>query len=267
MLGIERCCLTATKSARLLAEVAAEEVMPYFEKLGRDDVREKKPGDLVTIADVATERRLTPLLIDLLPGSVVVGEEAVAADPSVLDALAGTAPVWLLDPIDGTANFASGTPIFAVMVALVCEGRTVMSWIHDPVSRRTAAATIGEGAWRDGRRLRVAAATGGPPRRLGNRRLARRLGERADLVDEVFEYRCAGYEYFLLASGAAQVALYNRLHPWDHAPGHLLHREAGGFSARLDGSPYTPRDTTPGLLLAPDAESWNALREALIATN
>src|ERR1700675_4019087 len=152
------------KVARLLAEIAAEEVMPYFEKLGRDDIREKKPGDLVTIADVATERRLTPLLTDLLPGSRVVGEEAVAADPGVLDALADTAPVWLLDPIDGTANFAAGTPIFAVMVALVREGETVMSWIHDPVTRRTASAVAGEGAWHDGRRLRVAAATGSPPR-------------------------------------------------------------------------------------------------------
>jgi fructose-1,6-bisphosphatase/inositol monophosphatase family enzyme len=252
------------KVARLIAEIAAEEVMPYFEKLGQDDIREKKPGDLVTIADVATERRLSPLLVDLLPGSVVVGEEAVAADPHVLEALSGTAPVWLLDPIDGTANFASGKPIFAVMVALVREGRTVMSWIHNPVTRRTASAALGEGAWHDGKRLHVAAATGSPPRRLGNRRLARRLGERADLLDEVFEYRCAGHEYFLLASGAAQFALYNRLHPWDHAPGHLLHSEAGGFSARLDGTAYAPRDATPGLLLAPDSASWATLREALI---
>jgi fructose-1,6-bisphosphatase/inositol monophosphatase family enzyme len=252
------------KVARLLAEVAAEEIMPYFAKLKREDIREKKPGDLVTIADVATERRLTPLLLDLLPGSHVVGEEAVAADPGVLGALSGSAPVWLVDPIDGTANFASGKPIFAIMVALVRNGETAMSWIHDPVARRTASAASGEGAWRDGERLKVAASAGSPPRRLGNRRLMRRLGERASLLDEAFEYRCAGYEYTLLASGGAQFALYNRLHPWDHAPGHLLHREAGGYSARLDGTPYTPRDATPGLLLAPDEASWTMLREALI---
>ncbi len=185
----------------------------------------------------------------------------------MLDALAGSDPVWLLDPIDGTANFAAGKPIFAIMVALVRNGETVMGWIHDPVSQRTASAALGEGAWRDGERLNVAASTGSPARRLGNRRLVRRLGERAALVDEVFEYRCAGYEYTLLASGGAQFALYNRLHPWDHAPGHLLHREAGGFSARLDGTPYLPRDATPGLLLAPDAANWKTLREALIPAN
>ena len=89
---------------RLIAEIAAEEVMPRFEKLEAGDVSEKSPGDLVTIADVATERRLTPALLDALPGSRVVGEEAAAADPRILDQLAGDDPVWVVDPIDGTAN-------------------------------------------------------------------------------------------------------------------------------------------------------------------
>src|SRR5229473_1330313 len=73
------------KVRRLIAEVADEEVMPRFEKLETGDISEKSPGDFVTIADVASERRLTPALRDLLPGSLVVGEEAVAADPAVLD--------------------------------------------------------------------------------------------------------------------------------------------------------------------------------------
>ena len=253
------------KVARLIAEVAAEEVMPYFEKLGRDDIREKKPGDIFTIADVAAERRLTPLLTDLLPGSRVVGEEAVAADPTVLDALADTAPVWLVDPIDGTANFAAGTPIFAVMVALVRDGQTIMSWIHEPVTRRTASAVLGgEGAWRDGKRLRVAPATGSPPQRLGNRRLVRRLAGGSDLVDEVFEIaapariRHAGERPRNSRSIAASI-------PGTMRRATFCTARPVASVARLDGSPYTPRDATPGLLLAPDAESWAALREALIA--
>src|ERR1700730_15726265 len=123
----------AEKVGRLIAEIAAAEVMPYFQKLGHGDITEKGPGDLVTVADVAAERRLSAVLTDLLPGSLVVGEEAAAADPGVLEALAGDAPVWVIDPIDGTANFAEGKPVFAVMVALVRRGETVMAWIHDPV--------------------------------------------------------------------------------------------------------------------------------------
>src|SRR5258706_776673 len=107
------------KIERLIAEVAAEEVMPRFEKLEAGDVSEKSPGDLVTIADVATERRLTPALLDALPGSRVVGEEAAAADPRILDQLVGDDPVLVVDPVDGTANYAPGLPMFAVIVGLV----------------------------------------------------------------------------------------------------------------------------------------------------
>src|SRR3546814_9282988 len=57
-------------------------------------------------------------LTDLLPGSLVVGEEAVHAEPALMDQLASDAPVWILDPIDGTRNFAHGRPVFAIMVAL-----------------------------------------------------------------------------------------------------------------------------------------------------
>jgi fructose-1,6-bisphosphatase/inositol monophosphatase family enzyme len=254
----------ANKVGRFIAEIAAAEIMPYFRKLGPGDITEKGPGDLVTVADVAAERRLSAGLTDLLPGSLVVGEEGVAADPGVLEALSGDAPIWIIDPIDGTANFAAGKPIFAVMVALVRRGETVMGWIHDPVTPRTASAEAGAGAWCDGKRLSVAA--GSPGSRLGNRGLARRVAGRSDLVEIVFDYRCAGHEYIALASGKAQFIYYNRLHPWDHAPGQLLHREAGGYSARLDGSPYTPRQTTGGLLLTPDEASWSALRQALIVT-
>src|SRR5260370_9338413 len=142
---------------RLIAEIAAEEVMARFEKLEAGDVSEKSPGDFVTIADVATERRLTPALLDLLPGSRVVGEEAVAADPRILDQLVGDDPVWVVDPIDGTANYAAGIPMFAVMVGLIRRGEAVMGWIQDPVKRVTASAPPRQGPGCAGRRLKVAA--------------------------------------------------------------------------------------------------------------
>jgi fructose-1,6-bisphosphatase/inositol monophosphatase family enzyme len=262
--------IDSEKVRRLIVEVAEEEVMPRFEKLETGDISEKSPGDFVTVADVASERRLTPGLRDLLPGSLVVGEEAAAADAAVLDLLAGDDPVWVVDPIDGTANFAAGIPIFAIMVGLVRRGETLAAWIHDPVKQSTTAALAGEGAWCADRRLTVApgstpgSMSGALSLRFGNRQLARRIGGRSNLVGSVFNFRCAGHEYLALASGKAHFAFYNRLFPWDHAPGQLIHREAGGFSARLDGSPYTPRETGGGLLLTPDAASWQALHAVLI---
>jgi fructose-1,6-bisphosphatase/inositol monophosphatase family enzyme len=250
--------------ARIIATVGASEVMPRFRNLLAADIRQKGPGDLVTIADEVAERQLEAALGALLPGSRVVGEEAVAADPRRLELLLDDDPTWVIDPIDGTANFASGLPVFAIMVALVRRGETLMGWIHDPVAKSTASAVRGEGAWRDGQRMRVARLGDNLVNPLkGNWRLKRRLTNRSQFPFTPFDLRCAGQEYLALAGGTAHFALYNRLRPWDHAAGHLLHQEAGGFGALLDGSPYTPRLSDGGLLLAPDEASWRGLRQAV----
>ena len=83
----------------------------------------KNPGDLVTVADQLAEQALTSRLLDLDPGSAVVGEEAVAANHTILERAAAGGRVWIIDPIDGTGSFARGATRFAVMVALLDEGR------------------------------------------------------------------------------------------------------------------------------------------------
>src|SRR3546814_18101871 len=103
-------------------EIAAEDVLPRFQALAAHEIHEKAAGEVVTVVDVAVEKRLTARLTDLLPGSLVVGEEAVHAEPALMDQLASDAPVWILDPIDGTRNFAHGRPVFAIMVALAQGG-------------------------------------------------------------------------------------------------------------------------------------------------
>ena len=258
--------------AALIRSAAAEHILPFFEKLEAGQIEEKGPGDLVTIADLRTEAALTPLLTALVPGSVVVGEEATAKDRGVLDRLNGEGDVWLIDPVDGTANFAAGLPLFACMVALIRAGEVIASWIHDPVKDIMAVAAAGSGAWSNGRRMSVAPPampeqmSGSVTLRFGNRQLVRKIAGRSNLVGSVFSFRCAGQEYLALSTGRTHFALYHRLMPWDHAPGYLLHREAGGYGRRLDRSAYTPRVHDGGLLLTPDEASWNALHEVLIGT-
>jgi fructose-1,6-bisphosphatase/inositol monophosphatase family enzyme len=261
--------------ARLIAEAAAEEIMPRFAKLAVGDVREKGPGDLVTIADEAVERRLAPQLIGLLPGSCVIGEEEAAVDVSVLQRLEEPAPVWIIDPVDGTANFAAGKGDFGVMVALVQAGRTVAGWIHDPVNKRMATAERGAGAWLDGKRLAVAPPPADPAELSGtllvgfhgDPELGRRIQQRRERIRAVKSRRCAATEYLQLATGQMHFALFSRLMPWDHAPGVLIHAEAGGYNGYIDdGGGYEPaRITAKGLLLAPDRASWQALYDRLIA--
>jgi fructose-1,6-bisphosphatase/inositol monophosphatase family enzyme len=260
--------------AQLIIEVAAEEILPRYTKLALGDIRSKGPGDLVTVADEAVERRLAPALAEMLADSVVLGEEAAAIDPSVVDLLDGPAPVWVIDPIDGTSNFAEAKGDFGVMVSLVQAGRTLAAWIHDPRRAAMAKAELGGGAWLDGRRLRVAKPPADPSDLKGallagfhgDPALGRRVRSRRGRVQTEKSLRCAAAEYVRLADGHIDFVLWSKLMPWDHAAGVLLHAEAGGYNGYLDGGGYVPmRIKAPGLMLAPDKASWQALYERLIA--
>ncbi|WP_445600128.1 inositol monophosphatase family protein [Azospirillum sp. A39] len=256
--------------AAILQEVAESEILPYFRQLTADQVRQKtRQDDLVTIADEAAERALSRRLPALVPGSLVVGEEAVAADRGVLDRLFGDAPVWVIDPVDGTLNFASGRPNFAVIVAYVSGGETLAGWIHDPLGKRTAMGAKGEGAWMDGKRLRVASPApvggmiGAVSTRFCDEALSRRLKERLQGLGRTACLASAAHEYLRLLDGSYHCSAYHRLMPWDHAAGVLLHAEAGGHAALADGTPYRPTRFGGSLLTAPDAESWTRLRDHL----
>ena len=257
--------------ARIFEEVAAEEVLPRFRNLADHEVSHKDRGEPVTVADVASEKALSRRLCELLPGARVVGEEGTAKDPRLLELLAGDDPVWVIDPIDGTGNFASGRACFAVMGALVERRRIVAAWIHDPIVGRTAIAEAGGGAWMSGRRLSVAAPSGLAEMRgtlhagqFASPDMKQHIQERRGRLNTLPSLRCAGAEYLRLASGESHFSLFTKMMPWDHAPGVLIHAEAGGHGRTLDGAEYDPaRRDAKGLLLTQDAASWQALNAAL----
>ena len=246
--------------------------MPRYQALAAHEVREKEKGDPVTVADEASEARLERVLTDLLPGSRVVGEEGTSADPSLFDLLADPTPVWIVDPIDGTRNFAKGQPVFAVMLALVREGETLASWIFELPEGRMAMAEKGSGAWLDGQRLSVAK----PPANVsemtgtlhastwGQPEIARLIERNRQQITQLKSLGCAGAEYVRLASGAMDFSLFTKLMPWDHAPGAFLHAEAGGLAKLLEGEVYNPlQRRTRGLLMAADEATWETLRRTL----
>lgn len=263
--------------AALLADAAVAEIMPRFRRLDSGQVRQKTSAvDLVTEADVNAERLITQKLAERYPDALIVGEEAHEIDASLLARLAGAPLAFVIDPVDGTFNFASGLPLFGVMLAVVVDGETVAGIIHDPVGKDEAIGIRGGGSFiraADGRKtpLSVAAPvpisqmTGAvswqfleePERSLVARNQAKCLSQ--------IGYRCAAHEYRLIAGGHAHFAVFNKVMPWDHLAGLLIHQEAGGYGARLDGSAYLPGHTTGGLMIAPDRASWADLRRELWA--
>ena len=263
----------------IIRRVAEEQVLTRFRRLAQHEIREKSPGNLVTVADTEAELALNSALMKLLPGSLVVGEEAVALDPTIIDQLAGGEPVWIIDPVDGTMNFAKAIPRFAVIIALVADGELQAGWIHDPIRNATVMAQAGGGAWRldaaGKHRLCRAAmpslrdARGVVGGRFGSRGRLHDILERGGQVGPLHRVTCAGLEYVDLVEGRVDFAAFSRILPWDHAAGVLIHREAGGTSGFVEDQvsepvPYSVRRQAGVLLHAATSSGWSQLRDALV---
>lgn len=256
----------------LIREVAATAILPLFQRLADADVRQKAPGELVTVADQRAEEMICNGLLGLLPGSVVVGEESVAADPALLGHLRDTGAVWLVDPLDGTSNFAAGHGPFAVMVALLHDGVPAASWIFDPLDDRLAVAESGSGAYVDGVRvsapdeaLPMGEVRGAMPTRFLPPRARAAVEQRVAGLGQLLPgQHCAGREYPDIVAGVQHFVLFWRTLPWDHVPGTLFLREAGGVALRFDGSAYDPADERHGLLVAANESIWQTVRDTVL---
>lgn len=265
--------------ASLLRQVARAEILPRFRRLGAGGVRLKSgPLDLVTDADEAAEAAITRGLESMLPGCLVVGEEAASRDAALIGRLAAAPLAVVVDPVDGTANFAAGLPLFGVMAAVVVHGVTQAAVILDPVSDSAAIALRGAGAVEcaaDGSRAAlhvaasapVSASTGMVSWRYMPPALRDAVLPRLPRFAQTWDHRCAAHEYRALCAGHAHMVVFNRLMPWDHLPGVLLHAESGGVSAKFDGTPYVPGETSGGLICATDGAAWREVRDALFGSS
>ncbi|MGW6543503.1 inositol monophosphatase family protein [Streptomyces massasporeus] len=227
-------------------KAAATEIMPRWRRLATHEVDQKSgPHDLVTDADRKAELYLTETLAAMLPGSVVVGEEAVHANPATYGAIRGDAPVWIVDPVDGTRQFVRGEAGFCTLVALAHRGTLLASWTYAPARDRLATAQRGKGAHLDGERLfagvpepgrDLRVATSHPDYTTDEEKHAL-LGLRAD---GVAPRPCgsAGLEYLAVARGELDAVAFSWEAAWDHAAGLLLVEEAGGAHLTRAGEPF-----------------------------
>ncbi|MER6526574.1 inositol monophosphatase family protein [Streptomyces sp. NPDC001508] len=251
---------------------AATEILPRFRRLADHEIDQKSgPHDLVTDADRLAERHLTGVLAALLPGSVVVGEEAVHADPTTYEAIRGDAPVWIVDPVDGTRQFVHGDPGFCTLVALAHRGVLLASWTYAPVPDRLATAVRGRGAFLDGERLRAGSPAAGRKLRIATSHPDYTTDEQKRALlglwaDGVAPRACgsAGLEYLAVARGELDATAFSWEAAWDHAAGLLLVEEAGGAHRTLTGEPFriTGGNALP-FTTARDAATADRVRELL----
>lgn len=257
----------------LVRRAARAEIMPRFRKLDTGQIGTKSgPMDIVTEADTAAEAMIARALQSAFPSAVIVGEESVETVPDYRERLANAELGFLIDPVDGTWNFAHGLPLFGTMIAATRFGRPIFGMIFDPVGR--------DFIWADIETPATWVPRSGHPRRIRSRRDRplsdiigfgepafmppdhRRAATEACLtLGQVTSLRCSAHHYRLLAEGAVDFNLGVKLHPWDHAAGVLLCQRAGGHAAMLDGTPYSTSIDTGYLLSAGDRATWDRLAE------
>ena len=255
----------------VIRDASQRAVIPRYQQLEAHEVIDKSPGELVTVADREAEVILAEGLARILPEAAIVGEEACEATPALMDRL-GDALCWIVDPIDGTGNFAAGKPPFGIMVALAEAGETIGGWIYDPLRGRFCTAHRNTGAFIDGER--VCARTSGqnppiaaislvfadPARREA---LKTHIAPHYTLVDIP---RCAAEQYPRIVLGENDITIFERTLAWDHAAGVLFVNEAGGRVARPDGAPYrVDQHLRPSLIGAASPVLWDALAERMDA--
>ncbi|MDJ0977389.1 MAG: inositol monophosphatase family protein [Erythrobacter sp.] len=252
----------------LMRFAAQRSMLPRFRGLADDEIEMKGKDDPVTIVDREVEAFLTEALVKLSPGVAVVGEEAVAADKAVLDKLSGQC--WIIDPLDGTANFAEGKEPFGIIIALADAGSTVAGWIYDPTKDRLCYTRRGEGAFIDGEQVKARSSHKNQPvlafstMFISEEEAQKRHAQFAPHYTLTEIPRCAAEQYPRLALGENDLSSFERTLPWDHAAGALWLNEAGGKCARADGSEYRVDEyDRQGLFGASNPAIWDDFVERL----
>lgn len=247
----------------LMKTVAAEVITPRFRSLAAGEVMEKNPGDLVTVADHESEEVLARELGAAYPDAFVLGEELTSADPSALERYLAAEHAFTVDPVDGTKNFVHGSPDHAVMVSEVKGGQTVRAWIWQPEHEVAWVAEHGAGVFRNGARIVREPVPDEFEPRGATSMWTLRGHSYGSLPPLIGSWVCCGVDYPRLIEGSIDYVLYARNSPWDHAPGALMVAEAGGAVGHQDGSPYQPRELTPGVIAAADHGTLSAVRRAM----
>ncbi|HPE60275.1 MAG TPA: inositol monophosphatase family protein [Thiolinea sp.] len=276
--------LDSVRERALIEQVrmtARHEIMPRFRRLSETAVKEKlSQQDLVTEADLASEAAISAGVREILPQAAMIGEEAVAADPALLEQITTAEMAVILDPIDGTWNYAKGLSLFGVILAVTIRGETVFGLLYDPVVDDWVLARKGGGSW--------FCQPGAEPRRLqfgaDQRALNQRDGvfspyhfpmaQRPQLALGMLEFgrsyalRCSCHEYRMIAQGVFDFSLSLGLeaaeigiNPWDHAAGALVVAEAGGAVGLLEGGDYAPTVLQGRLINACSAQCLDQVRD------
>jgi myo-inositol-1(or 4)-monophosphatase len=220
--------------ARVLAHEAGAMALAHYRPAGGIATQSKGLQDIVTVADRAVEEHLRARIAATFGGDGVLGEEGGYSAPH-----RGDVPLWVIDPIDGTANFARGLPLWCISIGVVHDGRAMAGVIYNPVTGEMHAGSVEEAATCNDKPIHVSRVTDPHHARVNLGFSYRR--DPAVHVASIARLLAAGCEYSRLGSGALGMAYvadgrfegYYEAHinAWDVAAGIAIVRAAGGFTS------------------------------------
>ena len=219
-------------------------ILPKYQNLKTEDIKYKNGSDLVTSVDIAAEKELKKNLLKIIPSSNFVGEEEYSTNESILKSYQEDTHCWTVDPIDGTTNFVNGRDKFAIMIALTKKDKILYSWIYKPLENVMSHAILSEGAYINNKKTETKCvntldkAIGSISTKYWDEKYWDQIKNLKSEFLEVKSYRCIGYEYVDIGLGQRNFAILSKLSPWDHIPGVLFVREAGGSDIDFDKKEY-----------------------------
>lgn len=236
----------------LIKQHAAEQIMPRYNQVA---YRFKQDGSLVTEADSEMQKAMIVSLQQHWPEYVVLGEEMTETEQQAqLDSDAKG--LWILDPLDGTSNFASGIPVFSVSIALVIKNKVVLGVIYDPNRNEIFSAIKGEGAWLNGESLISKTERESLDQCTAQIDFKRLKPEMRVCLSREHPYASqrnfgsGALDWCWLAAGRCQINIHGGQKLWDYVAGQLILSEAGGYAKTFAGEAVFKKTLTPRSVMA-----------------
>ena len=228
----------------ILYSISKEKLLPNFKNLKPVQIKYKNNKDIVTSIDIEIENTLKKILPQFIKNSNFVGEEIYLHNPQILNFYNQEEYCWTVDPIDGTFNFVSGKEKFAIMIALTFGAKIIQSWIYKPITEEFMYSTYNQGTYLDNKRIKInkfssiSNSIGSVSSKYWHKDIENKIKKLKNFFKNVNSYGSIGCEYFDIALGKRDFTLLSKLSPWDHLPGILIVREAGGNDSHFDNMPY-----------------------------
>ena len=228
----------------ILYSISKEKLLPNFKNLKPDQIKYKNNKDIVTSIDIEIENTLKKILPQFIKNSNFVGEEIYLHNPQILNFYNQEQYCWTVDPIDGTSNFVRGNEKFAIMIALTFGTKIIQSWIYKPITEEFMYSAYNQGTFLDNKKIKInnfssiSNSIGSVSSKYWQKDIENKIKKLKNFFNNVSSYGSIGCDYFDIALGKRDFALLSKLSPWDHLPGILIVREAGGNDSHFDNMPY-----------------------------